>query len=379
LPAAFEPSRLQTRAANAAKYRKMPASEFDSTENTNAAAPKRLEPDVKRGIFAMVLLAQFASASPLIVIAHRGASGYLPEHTLADKALAIGLGADFVEQDVVLTKDDVPIVTHEIELEEVTDIAQRFPGRGRPDGHFYAIDFSMDELRTLTRHERVKEDGSVVYSKRFPLNRDRFPIVTLAEEIEFVQGMNKSMGKNVGIYTEIKSPAWHRAQGKDITRIVLDTVAHYGYAKRTDNIYLQCFDADELKRARRELHSDLKMIQLIGENSWHEAPTDYDAMITDAGIADVATYAQGIGPEIVQLVEWPAPGSPVSIKDLARFARAHHLLMHPYTLRIDDLPPNAPTPDAVLHALIDGAKIDGLFSDFTDVVVRYRDSHAASR
>jgi glycerophosphoryl diester phosphodiesterase len=329
---------------------------------------------MKWGI-AMILSANLACASPFVVIAHRGASGYLPEHTLEAKALAIAMGADFVEQDVVLTKDDVPIVTHEITLEEVTDIAERYPGRSRSDGHYYALDFTMDELRGLTRHERVGDDGKVVYPKRFPLGASRFAIVTLAEEIEFVQGINRSTGKNVGIYTEVKSPAWHRAQGKDITKVVLEMLSHYGYTKRADNVYFQCFDAAENKRVRYELKSDLKIIQLIGENSWHEAASDYEAMITDAGIAEVAKYADGIGPEITQLVEWPKPGAAARAENLARFAKAHRLLMHPYTLRLDDLPKNAPSAEAVLDALINQAKVDGLFTDFTDVAVRYRANH----
>ena len=322
---------------------------------------------------ALLMLTNMATASPFIVIAHRGASGYLPEHTLEAKALAIAMGADFVEQDVVLTKDGVPIVTHEITLEEVTDIAQRFPGRARADGQFYALDFTLEELRLLARHERTGKDGTVVYPKRFPLGASRFAIVTLAEEIEFVQGINKSAGRNIGLYTEVKSPAWHRQQGKDITKIVLNVLARYGYTKRTDNIYFQCFDAAENKRVRRELKSDLKIIQLIGENSWHESPTDYDAMILESGITDVASYADGIGPQIDQLLDWPKPGAPVRILDLARFAIRHHLLMHPYTLRVDDLPKNAPSATAVLDGLINQAKVDGLFTDFTDVAVRYRD------
>lgn len=322
----------------------------------------------------LILLANLCQASPLIVIAHRGASGYLPEHTLEAKTLAVQMGADFVEQDVVLSKDNVPFVTHDITLDEVTDVATVFPGRARADGHYYVLDFSAAELRRLSRHERVK-DGKAVYPRRFPLGKSHFVMVSLADEIEFVQGINKSTGRTVGLYTEVKRPAWHRAQGRDITKIVLGMLAHYGYTKRTDPVYFQCFDADENKRVRRALHSDLKIIQLIGENSEQESPTDYDAMRTEAGMTDVATYADGIGPSIDQLVEWPTPGGPASIEPLAALAHEHHLLIHPYTLRIDALPKNAPSAEAVLDELTQHARIDGLFSDFPDVVVRYRDEH----
>jgi glycerophosphoryl diester phosphodiesterase len=311
-----------------------------------------------------------------IVIAHRGASGYLPEHTLEAKALAIGLGADFVEQDVVITRDGVPIVTHDIYLEDVTDIAARYPGRSRADGHHYAIDFTLAEIKTLTRFERSDDRGHVVFPSRFPRTSVRFNVITLAEEIEFVQGVNKSTGRSVGLYTEVKYPAWHRSEGQDISRIVLDVMAEYGYRGRSDNAYFQCFDALELKRGRDELRSDLKFIQLIGENAWKESSTDYDALRTAAGMDDVATYADGIGPDISQVVEWTADGAAV-IKDLSALAHQRSLKVHPYTHRIDSLPPHAPGPQAVLQVLFEQAKVDGIFSDFTDVVVRYLAGRAA--
>lgn len=323
----------------------------------------------------LTLSCDLAQASGVIVIAHRGASGYLPEHTLEAKALAIGMDADYVEQDVVLTRDDVPIVTHDITLEDVSDIASHFPGRARADGHYYAIDFTIAELKTLWRHERTAADHSRVFPGRFPATTPGSAIVTLAEEIDFVQGINQSTGRNVGLYTEVKYPAWHRGQGKDITRIVLDALRTHGYSKRSDKVFFQCFDAEELKRVHTQLKSELKLIQLIGENSWHESSVDYETMMTERGIAEVARYADGIGPEITQLVEWPTAGGKARIKPLAALAKAHGLLMHPYTLRIDSLPPNAPSTTAVLDALFNGVKVDGLFSDFPDVVVRYRNGH----
>ncbi len=323
----------------------------------------------------LMLLCGLAQASGVIVIAHRGASGYLPEHTLEAKALAIGMGADYVEQDVVLTRDEVPIINHDITLEDVSDIAERFPGRARADGHFYAIDFTLAELKTLRRHERDNADHSMVFPGRFPATTPGSAIVTLSEEIEFVQGINHSTGRDIGLYTEVKYPAWHREQGKDITRIVLDSLRTHGYSKRSDKVYFQCFDAAELERVRDQLHSDLKLIQLIGENSWHESSADYEAMMSEQGIAAVARYADGIGPEITQLLEWPTAGGRVRIKPLGALAKAHGLLIHPYTLRIDSLPPNAPGTAAVLDALFRRVKVDGLFSDFPDVVVRYRNGH----
>jgi len=142
-----------------------------------------------------------------IVIAHRGASGYLPEHTLSAAALAYGMGADFIEQDIVLSKDDCPIVLHDIHLDQVTNVAEIFPQRNRDDGHWYVRDFELLELKQLEVHERANSDGSgPVFPQRFPYQRGHFQIPTLQEEIDLIQGLNHSTGRKVGIYTEIKKP-----------------------------------------------------------------------------------------------------------------------------------------------------------------------------
>jgi len=150
-----------------------------------------------------------------LVIAHRGASGYLPEHTLEAKAMAHAMGADYIEQDVVLTKDDQAVVLHDIYLDEVTDVARVFPGRNQTDGRFYAIDFTLAEIKTLNVTERFdRNTGEACYPNRFPdCTRIDFKIPTLAEEIKLIQGLNKSTGKNVGIYVELKKPGFHKKKG----------------------------------------------------------------------------------------------------------------------------------------------------------------------
>src|ERR671913_1263146 len=115
--------------------------------------------------------------TPPIVIAHRGASGYLPEHTLAGKALAYGLGADFLEQDVVATRDSQLVVLHDIYLDDVTDVAVRFPGRHREDGRHYVVDFDLAELQTLTVFERRAPGSSAAkFPSRFPADIGLFGI-----------------------------------------------------------------------------------------------------------------------------------------------------------------------------------------------------------
>jgi glycerophosphoryl diester phosphodiesterase len=181
-----------------------------------------------------------------VVIAHRGASGYLPEHTLPAKAMAYAMGADYLEQDIVLSKDNVPIVIHDIHLETVTDVVLKFPKKKRNDGQFYVIDFTFSELKQLNVSERFNPiTNKAVFPKRFPILASTFKLHSLQEEIELIQGLNKSTGKNIGIYPEIKEPAFHRREGKDISNIVLKILNDYDYKTKSDSCILQCFDADE--------------------------------------------------------------------------------------------------------------------------------------
>ncbi|MBS0375622.1 MAG: glycerophosphodiester phosphodiesterase [Proteobacteria bacterium] len=308
---------------------------------------------------------------PPIVIAHRGASGYLPEHTLVAKAYAHALGTDYLEQDVVLTRDDVPVVFHDLVLDEVTDVAERYAARRRDDGHWYVIDFDYAELATLAVRERIElPGGTAAYPGRFP---ERLPlrIQTLAEELALVRGLNHATGRRTGVYTEVKSPAFHRRAGKDPSVIVLATLAAFGYRERGDACYLQCFDAAELARIRFELGSALKLVQLVGENDWRESDTDYDDLRTPAGLARVAAYADGIGPWIPQIVRWPRPGAAPEFTTLVADAHAAGLAVHPYTFRLDQLPEHAPDATAVQRALFETADVDGLFSDFCDATLAF--------
>jgi glycerophosphoryl diester phosphodiesterase len=306
-----------------------------------------------------------------IVIAHRGASGYLPEHTLVAKAWAHAAGADYLEQDVVLTRDDVPVVFHDLVLEEVTDVAAVFPSRARSDGHWYVVDFTFDELQLLAVHERVDATtGAPTWPGRFHARGLPFRISSLAQELDFIRALNAASGREAGVYTEVKSPAWHRTQGKDSSPIILRTLAEHGYRTRTDRAFVQCFDSQETRRIRTELRCELQLVQLIGENAWNEGPDDYDRMRAAEGLRDVATYADGVGPWIPHVVQWPAPGAAPVVTTFVRDAHAAGLVVHPYTFRTDALPPNAPDAPATHRALFELAHVDGVFTDFADWTLR---------
>jgi glycerophosphoryl diester phosphodiesterase len=294
-----------------------------------------------------------------LVIAHRGASGYLPEHTREAASLAYGMGADVIEQDVVLTRDAVPIVLHDIYLDTVTNVADVFPGRARPDGRWYALDFSLQEIKSLRVNERVHWPSRLpVYPQRFPQRQGQFEVATLAEMIELIQGLNQSTSRDVGIYPELKQPAWHRQQGRDLTRAVLHVLDRYAYQSKRQHIFLQCFDAEELKRLRQR-GCALALIQLIGDDEAAER------MWTQAGLTEIARYADGVGPAIERVVAVDTQGQAVP-SQLVAFAHQQGLVVHAYTLRRDELPKDFQSFERLMDACRQ-ASVDGVFSDFPDL------------
>jgi glycerophosphoryl diester phosphodiesterase len=297
-----------------------------------------------------------------IVIAHRGASGYLPEHTLIAKALAYGLGADFLEQDVVASRDGHLVVLHDLYLDDVSDVAQYFGGRQRDDSHYYVIDFDLAELRQLTLFERRTPGGTEPrFPARFPHTSGVARIVTLDEELTFIAGLNRSTGRTVGVYPEIKHPRWHTEHGIDLSMELLETLAAFGYTTADSPAFVQCFDAAELRRVRGDLGSCLRLIQLVGTEP------EYSPLLTQANLHEVARYAHGLGPHHSQLID-----DRREVLPLVRWAADAGLALHPYTFRADDLPVYARNLDEMLDIFFERAQVDGVFSDHPDVAVRAR-------
>ena len=297
--------------------------------------------------------------SDKIVIAHRGASGYVPEHTMESKAMAHAMNADYIEQDIVLSKDGIPIVIHDIYLEEVTDVALVYPERSREDGRFYVIDFNLDELMRLSVNERIDlSTKNAVFPNRYPLKKTSFRLHTLEDEIELIQGMNKSTGKNIGIYPEIKNPGFHRKQGKDISKIVLQVLTKKGYSKKSDACILQCFDAKELQRIRQELGCDLFLTQLL------EFPQSLD------NLEKYASFADAIGPSIEQLIMESVGKSLQEKKEFIERAHKLNLKVHAYTFRRDQHP-NFENFEDLLEFGFNELELDGVFTDFPDTVVSF--------
>ncbi len=296
-------------------------------------------------------------ASDKIVIAHRGASGYIPEHTMESKAMAHAMDADYIEQDLVLSKDDVPIVIHDIYLGEVTNVAALYPEMARKDGRYYVIDFTFDQLMTLSVNERInRKTNKPVFPNRFPLKKSSFKLHSLQEEIELIQGLNKSTGKGIGIYPEIKNPSFHNQEGKDISKIVLQVLDDYGYSKQTDACILQCFDAQELQRIREELKCELFLTQLMEFPEGSERLEKY------------ASYANAIGPSIEQLI-LAGMGKSEGNKIIDK-AHDLGLKVHAYTFRKDQHP-NFENFEDLLEFGFRDLELDGGFTDFPDLLVDY--------
>lgn len=329
-----------------------------------------------------------------VVVAHRGASGYLPEHTLAAKAMAYAQGADFLEQDVVMSKDDQLVVLHDRFLDRVTNVAEVFPERARDDGRYYAIDFTLDELRKLSFSEgfTVKDGEQVAdYPERFPLGKSHFGLHTLSEEIEMIQGLNHSTGRDVGLYVEIKAPWFHQSEGKQVSRAVLETLKHYGYVAQDDNAVVQVFDPNGLKRIhdtlQPELEMDLRLVQLMGETSWDMTfqpdaegklePYDYDWMYQEGGMQRIATYADGIGPWKPMVIEDSSTRDDIKVTPMVEEAHAQGLIVMPYTFRLDEgrIPDWASDYDDMLRAFFVDAKVDGVFTDYPDRAVQWLKQH----
>jgi glycerophosphoryl diester phosphodiesterase len=293
-----------------------------------------------------------------IVIAHRGASGYLPEHSMEAKAMAYAMNPNYIEQDLVLSKDNIAIVIHDIYLDDVTNVAEVFSDRKRADNRYYVIDFTFEELQKLQVTERFDpKTGEQFYPKRFPKSKGDFKLHSLQQEIELIQGLNYSTEKNIGIYPEIKNPEFHHKNGKDIAKITLEILSSYRYKTKKDNCVFQCFDAKELERVRVELQSDLFLVQLM------EFPEETKEL------KHFATYADGIGPWYKQILNEKINGK-FTFTTLVSDAHELGLKVHPYTFRADQLDEFS-SFNEMMEVLFFEANIDGGFTDFPDKMVQF--------
>jgi len=321
---------------------------------------------VKRKLWILLLAAAVALlgtpglAGAQSVIAHRGASGYLPEHTLAGFAFAYAQGADFLLLDLMMSSDGFLIALHDRTLEATTDVAAVFPGRHRSDDRYYAADFSLPELRLLTVHERSRA-GAAVYPGRFPPDYGLFSIPTVEEVILLVQGLNRSTGRDVGLYLDLQWTQWHRDQGLYMEEALLELLRLYGYKGPRANLYIQSAESSSLGFIRYTMNAEFSLIQRISEAEEH------DFYATPEGLGEIAEYADGIAPS-----KYRIEGGSDHISEgmlLVQEAQALGLLVFPYTLRADRLSPYASSFDDELRRFFFQYGVDGVITDFPDHAV----------
>lgn len=324
-------------------------------------------------LFAVLalMLATPAAAAPLI-IAHRGASGERPEHTLAAYALAIEQGADFIEPDLVATKDGVLVARHENEISGTTDVAAHpeFASRrttrtidgARVEGWF-TEDFTLAELKTLRTRERLPQlrPANAAYD-------GREPVPTLDEVLALV----RRSGRRVGVYPEIKHGRYFAARGLAIEPRLLATLRRHGYSRRTDPVFIQSFEVGNLVALRRR--TKLRLVQLIGDEG---GPADrpgvaYRTMITPAGLRAIARYADGVGLAKALIVPRLADGRSAPPTTVVTDAHAAGLQVHAWTFRAEnfflpaELKRGGPTERGDMAAEVRRfvqLGVDGIFTD----------------
>jgi glycerophosphoryl diester phosphodiesterase len=333
-----------------------------------------------------------------IVIAHRGASGHRPEHTLAAYRLAIEQGADFIEPDLVATRDGVLVARHENEISSTTDVADHpeLADRratksidGQEVGGWFTEDFTLAELKTLRARERLPELRTTEFD-------GRFEIPTLEEVLDLldeVNGRSASGRRTVGVYPETKHPSYFAGIGLGLEEPLVEALHQHGWRNPEDPVFIQSFEVGNLKRLHRMTR--LPLVQLVAASG---RPSDlarsgdsrtYADLVTPAGLAEIATYARGVGPH-KRLVLSPDDrgrlGPPTSLVGDAHRAG---LLVHVYTLRAENahLPASlrrgdAPDDDGDMRAEALSfleAGVDGFFTDHPERGVSARDAFVRSR
>lgn len=339
---------------------------------------------------ATALIAQTAWAMPAkrpIVIAHRGASGLRPEHTTAAYRLAVDQGADFIEPDLVFTRDGVMVVRHENEIGGTTDVAAHpeFAARkatrvidGETVEGWFTEDFTLAELKTLRARERLpklrpesaKFDGTDA-------------ICTFDEVVALAKAESRRVGRTIGLYPEMKHPTHFAAVGFDFPARLAAALKTHGLDGRDAPVFVQCFEVAPLKAIRSLTRA--RLVQLVSAEG---GPADrqgvsYKDMVSAQGMRTIATYADGVGPDWSMVIP-TVDGGLGAPTPLVADAHAAGLAVHPWTVRAENhyLPPKLrigadPAAhgdvDAVYRALF-ASGVDGLFSDFPGLEAKVRDS-----
>jgi glycerophosphoryl diester phosphodiesterase len=313
-----------------------------------------------------------------LVIGHRGAAGHRPEHTIASYELAIDYGVDFIEPDLVATKDGVLIARHENDISNTTDVAQKFPDRrttkmvdGRTIAGYFSEDFTLAEVKSLRAKERLpfrNQGWNGVYE-----------IPTLQEVIDLAMHKSKLQGRVIGIYPETKHPSYFRSIELSLEPRLLQVLAANGYTDADAPVFVQSFEVGNLIQLSKL--TKLRLIQLMDDARGQ--PYDfvlagdrrtYGDLMTPEALTMIATYAHGIGPAKRSVVPQSFLGSLLAPTALVANAHKAGLVVHPYTFRDE---PQFLAPEYRLDPVQEYLQffklgVDGVFSDFGNTAVRAR-------
>ena len=355
-----------------------------------------------------------------LVIGHRGAAGYRPDHTLQGYKLAIQMGADYIEPDLVATKDGVLIARHEPNITGTTDVAghPEFAGRrrvgvevdGAPENGWFASDFTLAEIKTLRAVQPLPDERSTEFD-------GRFEIPTFDEVLALAKAEGRKRGRAVGVYPETKHPTYHKHLGLPLERRLVDSLRRAGLNRRNAPVYIQSFEQSNLRRLDRM--TPVKLVQLVDANDvaldgtiTYAAPFDrpYDWTIsgdpvlrartfgyfaTNAGLDEIARYADGIGPWKPYIISSTATdanrdGNPDDVSgdgkvderdrelalptSLVRRAHRRGLEVHTWTFRNEPrrLASDFGGDPLAEYELFFALGVDGVFSDFPDTAVAAR-------
>jgi glycerophosphoryl diester phosphodiesterase len=358
-------------------------------------------------------LRQMLAAAPLappvepIIIGHRGASGHRPEHTLASYELAIRQGADYIEPDLVTTKDGVLIARHEPVLAQVRTDAAGNPLKN-PDGSYQIVErtTNVDELPQFANRLTTKlldgvrvtgwfaEDFTLKEIKklraveRLPFRNHafdgQFKIPTFQEVVDLTQKWSKKTGRTIGIYPETKHPTYFDQQGLSLEEPLVRILRAEDLDDSNDPVFIQSFEVSNLKELNTLV--DTPIVQLINAGGQPYdftvagSPTTYAQMATPAGLAQIATYADGIGANKRLIVPLAADGHLAPPTTLIDDAHDAGLLVHAWTFRNESpqfLHPDYAGDPAKEYEQFFDLGLDGLFSDFPDAAVAARDTWLA--
>lgn len=317
-----------------------------------------------------------------LCIAHRGASGERPEHTLMAYRLAIAEGADFIEPDLVMTKDGALVARHENEIGGTTDVGARpeFASRkttkvvdGQKVTGWFVEDFTLAEFKTLRARERLPQLRGTAHD-----GQEAVPVYQ--EIVDLAKAESARLGRTIGTYPEMKHPLFLQSVGLDIATALLAALRANNLDAKDAPVIVQCFDAEPLKAFRPRTKA--RLIQLINPGAAGAA------MASPDGLRAIAAYADGIGPDKTLVIPESEAGLGAAT-DLVRNAHAVGLFVHPWTVRAENqfLPKplrigTAPADHGhveQVYAALYAAGIDGLFSDFTALNVAARDRYWAAQ